>query len=169
MKRRATREVLYERIQCLRDKVPDLVLSADIMVGFPTESEAHFQETCLAVEELVIPFPHVFSYSSRPGTPASRIPKQVPKEVRKRRANEIRAIGRRAWLTTATALVGQTLKVLVESRADTEDEWSRARAANYFSVKLKISDDLLKTSQMGWQEVEITGFEGNSLIARSFG
>ena len=78
MKRRATREVLYERIGAIRKLIPELILSADIMVGFPTESEAHFAQTLAAVHELEVPFPHVFSYSQRPGTPAARIPRQVP-------------------------------------------------------------------------------------------
>ena len=82
MKRRATREMLYERVNALRAALPELVLSADILVGFPTESDQQFQDTLSAMRELEVPFPHVFSYSPRKGTPASRIPSQVPPAAR---------------------------------------------------------------------------------------
>ena len=164
MKRRATREVLYERIQTLREQVPDLVLSADVMVGFPTESEQHFAETCAAVEELNIPFPHIFTYSPRPGTPAARIPRQVPIAERKQRAQTLREIGNVVWQRAAQSLIGQSLKVLVEGKSDAHGRFT-ARAENYFSVKISPA----MAMQKAWQEVEITGIEGNSLIARDHG
>ncbi|MGR3913143.1 MAG: tRNA (N(6)-L-threonylcarbamoyladenosine(37)-C(2))-methylthiotransferase MtaB, partial [Gammaproteobacteria bacterium] len=86
MKRRATREVAYARVARLREALPQVVLGADILAGFPTESDAHFQQTLDAVGELEIAYPHVFAYSPRAGTPAARIPTQVPPRERKRRA-----------------------------------------------------------------------------------
>ena len=162
MKRRGTREVLYERIEKLRSAIPELVLSADIMVGFPTENQEHFADTCCAVEELGIPFPHVFSYSSRPGTPAARIPKQVPYAERKRRAQVVRELGKRVWRRQATALIGAKLSVLVEGARGSTEQEVMARASNYFSVKLpRDSADF-----SGWNEVEIAAIDGDSLIAR---
>ena len=152
MKRRATRELLYERIQTLRQEVPDLVLSADILVGFPTESDAHFEATLAAVDDLEIPFPHVFPYSARPGTPAARIPKQVPVPVRKDRALKVRQAGGRVWQSVAQQLVGTTQMVLIE-RCPGEAETGNAvgRAANYFPVHLDSGD----ISENSWQQVEI--------------
>lgn len=83
MKRRASRELIYDRIAALREAVPDLVLSADILVGFPTETDEHFADTLTAIDELEIAYPHVFPYSAREGTPAARIPNQVPVDIRK--------------------------------------------------------------------------------------
>ena len=93
MKRRATREMVYERIEKLRAAIPNLMLSADLMTGFPTETETQFNDTLNAVSDLEIAYPHVFAYSPRPGTPAARIPNQVPVAERKNRAAKIRG----AW------------------------------------------------------------------------
>ena len=162
MKRRATREVLYERINSLRAAVPDMVLSADILVGFPTETNAHFAQTLEAVYDLEIPFPHVFSYSKRPGTPAARIPKQVPAAERKARARRIRDAGKEVWNTVAERLIGTKHRVLVEGVSGNGSEKLKARAANYFTVRA----DPIKVQINGWQNVEITGIEGDSLIAQ---
>ena len=165
MKRRATREVLYERINALRAVVPELVLSADILVGFPTESDAHFAETLEAVYDLEIPFPHVFSYSSRPGTPAARIPNQVPELERKSRARQVREAGKEVWNELAARLIGTRHTVLVEGVLAAGKDKLKARAANYFTVLV----DPKEVQMKGWQNVEITGIEGNSLIARGLG
>lgn len=175
MKRRATREVLYERIQALKAAVPDLVLSADVMVGFPTEGDAHFSETLEAIDDLDIAFPHVFSYSPRPGTPAARIPKQVPGPVRKQRAAIARETGKRVWQRIAGQLVGSRQRILVESagaenhpeqntpdRGYGGDRQLIGRAGNYF----KVITSAESASANHWQEVEITGFGNDALFAR---
>lgn len=163
MKRRATREVLYERIGAIRKSIPELILSADIMVGFPTESEAHFAQTLAAVHELEVPFPHVFSYSRRPGTPAARIPRQVPALEKKLRAQQVRDAGMEVWREVAQRLVGTSQRVLLEDASSAENgEMMKARAANYFTVYLEGA----QCDSNGWQNVEITGFGKDSLIAR---
>jgi len=162
MKRRATREILYERVQTLRKAVPEVVLSADILVGFPTESEEHFDQTLNAISDLEIAYPHVFAYSQRPGTPASRIPSQVPKDVRKRRAKRVRNAGKEIWRKVADRQLGTRQRVLLESDKGSDNRYQIARAANYFPVKLmsggyRVGD---------WADVEIIGSEANALIAR---
>ena len=167
MKRRATREVVYERIAKLRRAIPHLVLSADIMVGFPTESAAHFGQTLDAVEDLEIAYPHVFAYSPRPGTPAARIPNQVPVDERKRRAALVRERGRSVWRRVAAGQVGAQTRVLIEGSGNRPDGLDapgglvRARAANYFPVIFTPQRE-----QPGdWAEVEINSVEGDALIA----
>jgi len=163
MKRRATRSLIYERIAHLRAAVPDLVLSADILVGFPTESDANFQATLEAITDLSIPFPHVFPYSARPGTPAAKIPKQVPPESRKSRAAEVREAGRAVWASVAKGLVGTKQKVLIEHNSDDNSGgFAKGRAANYFSVLLPHAN----VPPNSWQEVEIIGVREDCLIAR---
>lgn len=162
MKRRATREVVYERIGKLRRAVPHLVLSADIMVGFPTETDAHFRHTLAAVEDLEIAYPHVFAYSSRPGTPAARIPDQVPPAERKRRAALVRERGRSVWRTVAARHIGAHTRVLIEGSGNLPDGLVRGRAADYFPVILP-----RRHAQPGdWAEVEINAVEGDALTAR---
>ena len=162
MKRRATREVVYERIGKLRRAMPQLVLSADIMVGFPTESDAHFRHTLDAVDDLEIAYPHVFAYSSRPGTPAARIPAQVPPGERKRRAALVRERGGEVWGRVAARRIGTRTTVLIEGNGNPPDGLVRGRAADYFPV---VFDP--RHGQPGdWAEVEINAVKDDALIAR---
>ena len=168
MKRRATRELVYERIQKLRQAVPDLVLSADILVGFPTETDAQFRHTVEAVTDLEIAFPHVFPYSSRSGTPAARIPAQVPVAERKRRAALVRERGREVWDKVAAQRIGTRTRVLIEGASTSNPPWSthaglmRGRAADYFPVVFAPGHD--RPGQ--WAEVEISAVQGDALFAR---
>ncbi len=166
MKRRATREMVYERIEQLRRAVPHLVLSADLLVGFPTETSAHFHETLEAVDDLEIAYPHVFAYSSRPGTPAARIPNQVPFDERKRRAALVRERGRRVWRRVAERQIGTRTRVLIEGGenlpASAPPGWVRGRAANYFPVLF----DPRQGQPGDWAEVEISAVEGDALVGR---
>ena len=170
MKRRATREVIYERIEKLRRAAPHLVLSADILVGFPTETDAHFAETLSAVKDLEIAYPHVFTYSSRPGTPAARIPSQVPPPERKRRAARVRECGRSVWHEVAARHIGARLRVLTETRDNLPDGFAFARAADYFPVMFEWRREVADSagSAGDWVEVEVNavGVEGDVLIAR---
>lgn len=167
MKRRATREVLYERIEKLRRAVPHLVLSADILVGFPTETGAHFAQTLRVVDDLEIAYPHVFAYSPRPGTAAARIPAQVPPGERKRRSALVRERGRQVWKRVADRHVGAQLKVLIEGRGRPADGRVTGRAANYFPVAFDLPQDGAARGQSGdWAEVEVNAVEGDLLIAR---
>ena len=92
MKRRhspADAAAVIERARAAR---PGIAIGADLIAGFPTETDALFQETLDFVEANALPFLHVFPYSERPGTPAARMP-SVPKPVRKERAARLRAGG----------------------------------------------------------------------------
>jgi threonylcarbamoyladenosine tRNA methylthiotransferase MtaB len=92
---------------------PHVVFGADLIAGFPTESEAMFANTLAAVEELGLTYLHVFPYSPRPGTPAARMP-QVPGPVRRERAARLRAAGVRTRSLYFASRVGTTAEVLVE-------------------------------------------------------
>lgn len=138
MRRRYTADHVYERIARLREAVPGLVLSADVMVGFPTETEAQYRDTERMVAALEIAYPHVFPYSEREGTPAARIPsdRQVPVPVRKERAARIREVGQRARRDVLQRRLGKPVRALVESGAvDGRGPW-RARGADYLPVTL---------------------------------
>lgn len=183
MKRRATREVLYERVGKLRHAMPELVLSADILVGFPTETEAHFQETLEAVDELEIAYPHVFAYSPRAGTPAAKIPSQVEVSERKRRAALVRERGQQVWKKVAARQLGMQYQVLVEggnnssNSTDSTDglaKMVRGRAANYFPVLFESKQSKQAESQPDagagvgeWAVVKITSVKDDFLIAET--
>ena len=140
------------------------------MVGFPTESDAHFRHTLDAVDDLEIAYPHVFAYSSRPGTPAARIPAQVPPGERKRRAALVRERGGEVWGRVAARRIGTRTTVLIEGAANGKangngnppDGLVRGRAADYFPV---VFDP--RHGQPGdWAEVEINAVKDDALIAR---
>ena len=86
MKRRHSREQAIELATRLRDLRPDLALGADIIAGFPTETEAAFENSLRLIEECNIAFLHAFPYSPRPGTPAARMPQHEKAVVKDRAA-----------------------------------------------------------------------------------
>ena len=144
MKRRATREIIYDRVAALRAIAPHATLSADVLVGFPTESDADFAQTLRAIDELEIAHPHVFAYSPRAGTPAARIPKQIAPKVRKQRAKLARAAGQKVWRRVAARQLGTRARVLIE-KID-EHGVATARAADYFSVQFRAPRNASQTA-----------------------
>jgi len=121
MKRRHGRDDVIRLVEALRAKRPDIAFGADIIAGFPTETEAMFANTLAIVEEAGLTFLHVFPYSPRPGTPAARMP-QVAKAERKARAARLRAAGERALERFMREEVGRRRQVLIErgNRGHTE-------------------------------------------------
>ncbi|MEQ9491813.1 MAG: tRNA (N(6)-L-threonylcarbamoyladenosine(37)-C(2))-methylthiotransferase MtaB [Alphaproteobacteria bacterium] len=114
MKRRHSREeaiALANRIRTLR---PDAVFGADLIAGFPTETEEMFRNTLDIVDECGLTYLHVFPYSKREGTPAARIPNQVPKAERKARAALLREKGEERLLAYLQSRIGKTETVLIE-------------------------------------------------------
>lgn len=92
MKRRHLRQDAIEMCERARRLRPDIVFGADLIAGFPTETEEMFENTLRLVEECNLTFLHVFPYSSRPQTPAAKMP-QVDLALRKERAARLRALG----------------------------------------------------------------------------
>ena len=122
MKRRHSRADALRLIEQVRAVRPDTAFGADLIAGFPTETEAMFENTVSLVEEAGLSFLHVFPYSARPGTPAAKMP-AVSSAVVKDRAQRLRAAGERALVRHLHAQVGRTLPALVErdGRARAED------------------------------------------------
>ena len=114
MRRRHLRHHLISFCDRLRALRPDAVLGADVIAGFPTETDAFFEQTRSFLEDYRIPFLHVFPFSPRPGTPAARMP-QVPGPVIKERAAVLRALGDRLKEEMFRGLVGTTQPVLLEN------------------------------------------------------
>ena len=114
MKRRHLRSDAIEFCAQVRRLRPDIALGADIIAGFPTESEEMFLRSQDLVDACDLTFLHVFPYSKRPGTPAARMP-QVPGEAIRERAKRLRATGEAALRTRLAAEIGATRQVLIES------------------------------------------------------
>lgn len=113
MKRRHTRADAVAFCRRVRDLRPDVVFGADLIAGFPTETEEMFQASLDLVEDCGLTWLHVFPYSARPGTPAARMP-QLPKPLRRERAARLRDAGATAAAAFLGARVGSTADVLVE-------------------------------------------------------
>ena len=113
MKRRHLRADVIETCRRARAARPDVVFGADIIAGFPTETEALFRNTLDIVDACGLTYLHVFPYSERPGTPAARMP-AVAKPLRKERAARLRAAGEAAVARFLKSRIGTDAEVLVE-------------------------------------------------------
>ena len=117
MLRRYDRARYVEVVAALRDAVPGIALSTDIIVGFPGESEDDFRETLSLVEQVEFDDAYTFKYSVREGTPAVRIKDHVPEEIKTGRIGRLIEVVRRVAKRKNIALVGTTHEVLVEGPA----------------------------------------------------
>src|SRR5499433_3428977 len=129
MNRGYTRARYLELIDELVETVPDLALSTDLIVGFPGETEADFEETVTAVERVRYDNVFAFRYSRRPGTPAADMAEQVPDEVKARRNSRILEVAERVGAERRHALEGRVMPVLVDgrSRKDPHEVTGRTR------------------------------------------
>jgi threonylcarbamoyladenosine tRNA methylthiotransferase MtaB len=113
MRRRHSRSAAMAVVQRARDLRPGIALGADLIAGFPTETDALFDDTLRFVQEAALPYLHVFPYSERPGTPAARMP-SVPKPIRRERAAALRQAGMSEARRFFAAQVGQMVSLLTE-------------------------------------------------------
>ena len=128
MKRRHTREQAIRLCQDIRARRPDIAFGADIIAGFPTETEAMFQRSIEIIDEAGVNYLHVFPFSPRKGTPAALMP-QLPRPVVKERAARLRTKGEAALHEFLDRLVGNAEHAVQESGG-------RARLGNFASVKV---------------------------------
>jgi threonylcarbamoyladenosine tRNA methylthiotransferase MtaB len=129
MKRRHNREQVVEFCHALRKIRPEVSFGADIIAGFPTETDEMFENTRRLISEAGIQYLHVFPYSEREGTPAVRMP-QVPMNIRKERAAILRAEGVKELAKFFNANLGRKVELLVEKN-------NIAHAENFIPVKLE--------------------------------
>ncbi|MGV3489772.1 MAG: tRNA (N(6)-L-threonylcarbamoyladenosine(37)-C(2))-methylthiotransferase MtaB [Devosia sp.] len=113
MKRRHLRDDAFAVVDKLRALRPDIVFGADIIAGFPTETDEMFENSLEFISKANLTYIHAFPYSPRPGTPAARMP-QVDKRVAKARANRLRALGESQFEALALSRIGAIESVLVE-------------------------------------------------------
>ena len=113
MKRRHSRADAIAVARRARDLRPEMALGADLIAGFPTETEDAFCRSLDLVAECGLAFVHVFPYSVRPGTPAARMP-QLPRQIVKERAARLRAAAGAALAAELSSRVGSETEVLIE-------------------------------------------------------
>ncbi len=148
-----------EKILKIRTAMPTAAIGADVMVGFPGETEAEFEETRRMTEELPFTYLHVFTYSARPGTPAAEQPGQVPVPVAHERNRLLREIGSRKKVAFMRSVVGTVVEAItLQSRGL---EFTEALTENYLKVRIS---GYLEANQ--WRVFNIEGLNGQMLLAR---
>ena len=138
MRRGYTRAQYAETIRRVTDADPLCGLGADVMVGFPGETDEDFADTVSLVESLPFTYLHVFAFSPRSGTPAAEMDGRVPAAESKRRSRHLRDLGSRLSFEFRRGLVGKSLEILVEERHDADGPLT-GLAANY--VRLSTTGD----------------------------
>jgi tRNA-2-methylthio-N6-dimethylallyladenosine synthase len=120
MNRGYTRARYLELIAELRQAIPEVALSTDLIVGFPGETEEDFQQTLDVVERVRFDNVFAFRYSPRPGTPAAGMPDQIPLEIKAERNSRVLALAARVGAERSGRLLGRTVEVLVDGRSRKE-------------------------------------------------
>ncbi len=125
------------RVQLIRETLPDAAVGADVIAGFPGETDAEHAETMAFVERLPFTYFHVFSFSKRPGTQAAELPDQAPATVIRQRARELRAVGDEKAREFRRSQAGRMLRVLTLREDEVSAETTPALSSNYLQVRVR--------------------------------
>jgi threonylcarbamoyladenosine tRNA methylthiotransferase MtaB len=107
-----------DRIERIRRAMPDAAIGADVMVGFPGESDDDFEQTRALIERLPFTYLHVFTYSSRPGTPSAEMPEQVPVQIARERNRVLRELAARKKRAFMESFVGREVEAITLTHFD---------------------------------------------------
>jgi len=143
-----------DRVRKARAWMPDAAIGADVMTGFPGETDAEFEESRAFIESLPFTYLHVFTYSERPGTPAAESADRVPMEVRKERNRVLRELAAGKNLEFRRAMIGRTLPVVTLTEG--------ALSGNFLKVELSAPRE---ANQMA--DVKIGALSANGLREKS--
>ena len=155
------------RVDLIRDRLPNAAIGADVIAGFPGETESDHAATLDFIDRHPFTYLHVFSYSPRPGTKAATMPNQVPAPTIKRRARELRALADQKSAAFRRTQIGSTLRVLTLHRDDhsineqTGAEYTPALSSNYLRVNVP---GIFEANQ--WLNATLSGEKNGCLSAR---
>ncbi|MDP6873472.1 MAG: tRNA (N(6)-L-threonylcarbamoyladenosine(37)-C(2))-methylthiotransferase MtaB [Alphaproteobacteria bacterium] len=158
MARRHSRAQAVELCQRLAAGRPEMVFGADLIAGFPTETEAQFQNSLALIDDCGLTYLHVFPYSERPGTPAARMP-QVPGDERRRRAALLREKGAAALASFLARQIGGTSRMLLERPG-------QGRSEQFALIQLDQPNQPSARPDHGIVTVDIVGAAADHLIGR---
>jgi threonylcarbamoyladenosine tRNA methylthiotransferase MtaB len=150
-----------EKIEKIRAAMPNAAIGADVMTGFPGESDMEFEATRRLVEDLPLTYLHVFTYSARPGTPAAAMSKQVPVNVARERNRILREVADMKKMAFMNSFVGRTVEAITLNIAgsDQEGEYTEGLTDNYLSIRLRGSHP-----PNLWIPAKIEGVSGGELV-----
>ena len=145
MNRRYTKEQYLELARKIKERIPDISLTTDIIVGFPGETEEDFQETLDVVRKVRYDSAFTFIYSKRTGTPAATMEDQVPEDVVKERFDRLLSEVQTIAAEECSAHEGKTVQVLVETVSDHDSTMVSGRMSNNLLVHFKGDESLIGT------------------------
>ena len=134
MNRKYTREQFISRVKQIKALVPNVMISGDVIVGFPHETEEDFMDSYRLCEEC-FDMLHVFPYSARPGTVAAKMDEQISPEVKKERSKRLIELSDKLYEKYANRFIGQEISVLVE-KYDEKEQAYVGHTTNYLEVKI---------------------------------
>ena len=128
-----------EKIEKIRAAMPTAAIGADVMVGFPGETDAEFEATRRLIEDLPFTYLHVFTYSARPGTPAASMPNQVPVHIARERNRILRELAAEKKLAFMRGFIGQAVDAITLNVIGNDDtgEFTEALTDNYLKLRLR--------------------------------
>jgi threonylcarbamoyladenosine tRNA methylthiotransferase MtaB len=149
------------RVELIREHLPYAAIGADIIAGFPGETDADHNSTANFIERLPFTYVHVFSFSKRPGTRAADLLDEVPATAIKQRARDLRALGEAKAAAFRLSQIGRTLSVLtLRAGEGGPSQTTPALSSNY--LRVRISGDYPRNS---WQDVVVVSEDGNGVVA----
>lgn len=162
MHRIYTKEQYYEKVALLRSLVPDVALGTDMIVGFPTETEEEFEETCQAMRDIRYANAFLYTYSPRNGTPAKRWADDIPLEVKNERHKRLLALHQEIAGELLLEMLGKTVEVLVERR-NKDGKHLKGVTRCWRNVIFEGADSLIGTLQ----QVKLHSYSHNTLIGEA--
>ena len=123
-----------ERVNLIRRLLPDAAIGADVIVGFPGETDTDFRATFEFIERLPFTYLHVFSFSTRPGTAAASLGETIPPQTIRERARALRELAQQKAAAFRASQAGHTLRALTLARGG--DNWTEALTGNYLKVRI---------------------------------
>ena len=143
MNRKYTREQYLARVAAIRERIPDMSLTTDLIVGYPGETEEEFEETCSLVGEVGYDSAFTFIYSPRIGTRAADMPDQIPEDVSSRRIQKLIAIQKENTRRNYAGYIGQVHSVLVEEASKRDENQMAGKDEYNITVNFPGSKDLI--------------------------
>lgn len=162
MKRRYLRELYVDRVNKIREVMPDACIGVDVIVGFPGETDEHFLETYHFLNDLDISYLHVFTYSERDNTEAVEMDGVVPMNVRSKRSKMLRGLSVKKRRAFYESQLGTTRTVLFE--AENKDGYIHGFTENYVKVKTPWNPELVNTLH----EIKLTKIDEDGSVRMEF-
>ena len=159
MNRKYTSKEFKNSVELLRQYYKDVLLTADVIVGFPGESEEEFNNTYKFLEEIKFYRMHIFKYSQRNGTKAAIMPNQINGNIKEERSNKLIELSNKIQNEYNLRYIGSEQKVLFEEK---ENEYIKGHTENFLMVKVKENENLVNNIK----NVEIIGIENEELIGK---